>query len=155
MMEFRRKVYSEMLDWKTASRGRSALMLQGARRVGKSAIVERFAKDQYKSYILIDFVEADDEMRRIFTEYRTDLNMMFNRIQLKTGIRLYERESAIILDEVQAFPLAREMIKVLVKDNRYDYIETCSLITVKSNVAGIRVPSEEHRINMYPMDFQE
>lgn len=154
-MEFKRKIYNELLDWKATSKGRSALMLQGARRVGKSTIVERFAKDQYKSYIMIDFVETDDEMRRIFAEYRTDLDMLFNRIQLKTGIRLYERDSAIIFDEVQAFPLAREMIKSLVKDNRYDYIETGSLITVKSKVAGIRVPSEEHKIRMYPMDFEE
>ena len=155
MMEFKRKIYNELLDWKATSKGRSALMLQGARRVGKSTIVERFAKDQYKSYIMIDFVETDDEMRRIFAEYRTDLDMLFNRIQLKTGIRLYERDSVIIFDEVQAFPLAREMIKSLVKDNRYDYIETGSLITVKSKVAGIRVPSEEHKIRMYPMDFEE
>ena len=154
-MEFKRKIYNELLDWKATSKGRSALMLQGARRVGKSTIVERFAKDQYKSYIMIDFVETDDEMRRIFAEYRTDLDMLFNRIQLKTGIRLYKRDSAIIFDEVQAFPLAREMIKSLVKDNRYDYIETGSLITVKSKVAGIRVPSEEHKIRMYPMDFEE
>ena len=143
------------MDWKNISKGRSALMLQGARRVGKSTIVERFAKDQYKSYILIDFVETDDEMRRIFTEYRTDLNMLFNRLQLKTGIKLYERESVIIFDEVQAFPLAREMIKILVKDGRYDYIETGSLISVRSKVVGIRVPSEEHKIDMYPMDFEE
>ena len=154
-MEFRRKIYGELLDWKNISKGRSALMLQGARRVGKSTIVERFAKDQYKSYILIDFVETDDEMRRIFTEYRTDLNMLFNRLQLKTGIKLYERESVIIFDEVQAFPLAREMIKILVKDGRYDYIETGSLISVRSKVVGIRVPSEEHKIDMYPMDFEE
>ena len=133
-MEFRRKIYGELLDWKNISKGRSALMLQGARRVGKSTIVERFAKDQYKSYILIDFVETDDEMRRIFTEYRTDLNMLFNRLQLKTGIKLYERESVIIFDEVQAFPLAREMIKILVKDGRYDYIETGSLISIHENV---------------------
>ncbi|MBQ7702504.1 MAG: ATP-binding protein [Candidatus Methanomethylophilaceae archaeon] len=154
-MEFKRKIYDELLDWKNVSKGRSALMLQGARRVGKSTIVERFAKDQYKSYILIDFVDTDDEMIRIFSEYRTDLNMLFNRLQLKTGIRLYERESVLIFDEVQAFPLAREMIKILVKDGRYDYIETGSLITVKSKVAGIRVPSEEHKINMFPMDFEE
>lgn len=154
-MEFRRKIYGEMLDWKNASNGRSSLMLQGARRVGKSTIAEKFAKEQYKSYMLIDFVEADDETRRIFNEYRADLDMLFNRLQLKTRVKLYERQSAIIFDEVQAFPLAREMIKALVRDGRYDYIETGSLITVKSKVSGIRVPSEEHKIDMHPMDFEE
>ncbi len=154
-MEFNRKIYNELLDWKNNSNGQSAVMIQGARRVGKSTIVERFARDQYKSYILIDFVETDDEMRNIFIEYKTNLNMLFNRLQLKTGIKLYDRESAIIFDEVQAFPLAREMIKILVKDGRYDYIETGSLITVKSKIAEIRIPSEEHKINMYPMDFEE
>lgn len=154
-MEFRRKAYDEMLEWKNVSNGRSAIMIQGARRVGKSTLAERFAKDQYKSHILIDFVETDDEMRRIFIDNKTDLNMLFNRLQLKTGVRLHDRDSVIIFDEVQAFPLAREMIKVLVKDGRYDYIETGSLITVKSKVAGIRIPSEEHKIDMYPMDFEE
>ena len=104
---------------------------------------------------MIDFVETDDEMRRIFTDYKTDLNILFNRIQLKTNTKLHERKSVIVFDEVQAFPLAREMIKKLVKDGRYDYIETGSLISVKSKIADIRIPSEEHKINMYPMDFEE
>ncbi|MBO4357793.1 MAG: ATP-binding protein [Candidatus Methanomethylophilaceae archaeon] len=155
MMEFRRKVYDELLEWKTTSDGRSAAMVQGARRVGKSTIVERFAKEQYKSYILVDFVETDDDTRRIFIDYRTDLNMLFNRLQLKTNTKLYERNSVIIFDEVQEFPLAREMIKVLVKDHRYDYIETGSLITIKTKISSIRVPSEEHKVDMYPMDFEE
>ena len=154
-MEFKRKIYNELLEWKSYSKGRSAVMVQGARRVGKSTIVEKFAKNEYKSYIMIDFVETDDEMRRIFTDYKTDLNMLFNRIQLKTNTKLHERKSVIVFDEVQAFPLAREMIKKLVKDGRYDYIETGSLISVKSKIADIRIPSEEHKINMYPMDFEE
>lgn len=154
-MEFRRKVYDELLEWKNVSNGRSAAMIQGARRVGKSTVVEMFAREQYKSYMLIDFVETDDDMLRIFSDFKTDLNMLFNRLQLKTGVKLHERNSCIIFDEVQAFPLAREMIKVLVRDGRYDYIETGSLITVKSKLAGIRIPSEEHRINMHPMDFEE
>ncbi|MBR7152297.1 MAG: ATP-binding protein [Candidatus Methanomethylophilaceae archaeon] len=154
-MEFKRKIYNELLEWKSYSKGRSAVMVQGARRVGKSTIVEKFAKNEYKSYIMIDFVETDDEMRRIFTDYKTDLNMLFNRIQLKTNTKLYERKSVIVFDEVQAFPLAREMIKKLVKDGRYDYIETESFISVKSKIADIRIPSEEHKINMHPMDFEE
>lgn len=154
-MEFRRKIYDELLEWKNTSKGRSAVMVQGARRVGKSTVVERFAKEQYKSYILIDFVDADDEVRGAFINYKADFDMLFNRLQIKTGVKLYKRESAIIFDEVQAFPLAREMIKALVKDGRYDYIETGSLITVKSKIAGIRIPSEEHRVDMYPMDFEE
>ena len=154
-MEFRRKVYDELVEWKSVSNGRSAAMIQGARRVGKSTIAEHFAKTQYKSFIFIDFVETDEETRRIFIEYKTDLDMLFNRLQLKTGIRLYERNSMLVFDEVQAFPPVREMIKVLVKDGRYDYLETGSLISVKSKSAGIRIPSEEHKINMYPMDFEE
>lgn len=154
-MEFRRKVYDELLDWKNTSKGRSAVMLQGARRVGKSTIVEKFAKEQYRSYILIDFIDTENKFRNYFTKYRTDLDMLFARLQLDTKTKLYERESLIIFDEVQAFPLAREMIKSLVKDGRYDYIETGSLITVKSISSKIRIPSEEHKINMYPMDFEE
>ncbi len=154
-MEFRRKVYDELLEWKNTSKGRSAVLLQGARRVGKSTIVEKFAKEQYRSYILIDFTDTDARIRNCFTKYRTDPDMLFARLQLDTGTRLFERESLIVFDEVQAFPLAREMIRSLVKDGRYDYIETGSLIVVKSNAAKIRIPSEEHKIDMHPMDFEE
>ena len=154
-MEFRRKVYDELAQWKGASRGRSAVLVQGARGVGKSTVVERFAKEQYRSCMLIDFSKADDEVRRIFNDWKADFNMLFNRLQLKMRVRLYERDSAIIFDEVQAFPLAREMIKALVRDGRYDYIEAGSLVNVSSRAAGIRNPSEEHRICMYPMDFEE
>lgn len=154
-MRFKRKVYDELLEWKKVSNGRSAVMIQGARRVGKSTVVEEFAKSQYKSYIFIDFVETDDKIKEMFTRNKANLNMFFSLLQLETRVTLYERQSAIIFDEVQAFPLAREMIKVLVKDGRYDYLETGSLITVKSKASGIRLPSEEHKINMYPMDFEE
>lgn len=154
-MGFRRKAYDELLEWKVRSEGRSAIMVQGARRVGKTTLVEKFAREQYRSYVLIDFSEDDAEIRHIFKECRADLNMLFNRLQLKTRIKLYERESVIIFDEVQEFPSAREMIKILVKDGRYDYIETGSLIHIKTKVSGIRVPSEEQKLDMHPMDFQE
>ncbi len=154
-MEFRRKVYDELAQWKGTSQGHSAVLIQGARGVGKSTVVERFAKEQYRSYILIDFSKADDEVRRIFSDCKTDFDMLFNRLQLKIKVRLYDRDSAIIFDEVQAFPLAREMIKALVRDGRYDYMETGSHVNVSSKAAGIRNPSEEHKICMYPMDFEE
>lgn len=130
-------------------------MIQGARRVGKSTIVERFVKNEYDSYILIDLIRTDDKIRRIFMECRFNTDMFFNRMQQNTGVKLHERKSAIVFDNVQAFPLVWEMIKILVKDGRYDYIGTGSLISVKSKTADIRIPSEEHRIDMHPMDFEE
>lgn len=154
-MIFERKVSLQLKQWKDLSRGRSAVMLDGARRVGKTTIAEEFAKSNYKSYILIDFVVASDALKNIFVKYRDDLDMFFNLLQLQTGITLYKRDSIIIFDEVQNFPIAREMIKELVKDGRFDYLETGSLISLKSNVKGIRIPSEEHVIQVHPMDFEE
>lgn len=145
-MIFERKVLSQLKQWKDNARGRSAIMLDGARRVGKTTIAEEFAKSNYRSYILIDFVVATDAMKSIFKNHRGDLDMFFNLLQLQTGIRLHVRDSLLIFDEVQQFPLAREMIKELVKDGRYDYLETGSLISLKSNVRNIRIPSEEHTI---------
>ncbi len=154
-MIFKRKIYSQLLAWKRNFDGHSAVMVQGARRVGKSTVVEEFAKNEYKSYILVNFSIADDELLGIFYDIKSDMNLFFNRLQLNRHVQLYERESVIIFDEVQDFPFAREMIKYLVKDHRYDYIETGSLICVKARSASIKIPSEEHRLDMHPMDFEE
>lgn len=154
-MAFRRKVYSELLEWRKIDAGKTAVLLEGARRVGKTTVVTEFAKNEYKSYILIDFTEPDSEIKNIFESRTRDLNLFFQKLQLATGVKLHERNSVIVFDEVQMYPKAREMIKTLVADGRYDYIETGSLISIRMNVKDIRIPSEEHRIQMYPMDFEE
>lgn len=153
-MIFRRKIYDELLDWKHSSNGKTALLLEGARRVGKSTIVEQFAKNEYTSYILIDFYTASSEVRELFDDL-SDLNYIFLRLQLLYQVRLEERKSLIIFDEVQLCPKARQAIKALVKDHRYDYIETGSLISIRKNVKDILIPSEERKKVMYPMDFEE
>lgn len=150
----RRKIYDEMLKWKERN-GESALLVQGARRVGKSYIVEKFAKAEYRSYILIDFNKADDQIKDIFIHDIGDLNSFFMKLSAYYGTKLYERGSLIIFDEVQLFPRARSAIKYLVADGRYDYIETGSLISIKENVKDILIPSEEDSVNMYPMDLEE
>lgn len=156
-MEFKRKIYEKLLAWKSQSNGKTALLIEGARRVGKSTIAERFGKEQYKSYILIDFRIASKIIINNFYDnlLPNKLNDFFNIIKTEYGKELYERESLIIFDEVQRFPKAREAIKDLVKDGRYDYIETGSLISIKENVKDIVIPSEEKKIQMYPMDFEE
>jgi len=153
-MIFKRKLYDKMLRWKEERKGTSALLLKGARRVGKSTLVEQFAKNEYKSYILIDFAHVPKKINALFDDM-SDLNFFFMHLQIETGITLYERESAIIFDEVQLQPLARQAIKYLVKDGRYDYIETGSLLSIKKNVRNIVIPSEETRMTLYPMDFEE
>ena len=153
-MLFKRKIYQEMLDWKNSSQGKTALLIEGARRVGKSTVVEEFAKKEYDSYILIDFGAATSSIRDLFLDL-SDLNYLFLQLQLQSRVDLHERRSLIVFDEVQLFPPARQAIKYLVRDGRYDYIETGSLISIKKNVAGILIPSEEHRISMYPMDYEE
>lgn len=154
MIYFKRKVYDSMLKWKEERNGNTALLLQGARRIGKSTIAEEFARREYKSYILIDFSKASKEVIDLFNDI-SDLNFLFLRLQFIYQTQLYERESVIIFDEVQLQPLARQAIKHLVKDNRYDYIETGSLISVRSKSSDIIIPSEETKINMYPMDYEE
>ncbi len=154
MIYFKRKVYDSMLKWKEQRNGNTALLLQGARRIGKSTIAEEFARREYKSYILIDFSKASKEVISLFDDI-SDLNFLFLRLQFIYQTQLYERESVIIFDEVQLQPLARQAIKHLVKDNRYDYIETGSLISVRSKSSDIIIPSEETKINMYPMDYEE
>lgn len=150
----RRKIYNKLLEWKKQN-GASALLVQGARRVGKSHIVEEFAKNEYMSYILIDFNKADQQIKDIFKYDLDNLNSFFMKLSAYYGEKLYERESLIIFDEVQLYPRARSAIKYLVADGRYDYIETGSLISIKKNVKDILIPSEEDSINMYPMDFEE
>lgn len=150
----RRKIYDKLLEWKQRN-GESALLVQGARRVGKSYIVEEFAKKEYKSYILIDFNKTDQQIKDIFNYDLDDLKTFFMKLTAFYGVKLHERESLIIFDEVQLFPRARSAIKYLVADGRYDYIETGSLISIRENVKDILIPSEEEHINMYPLDFEE
>lgn len=151
----KRKIYNEMLLWKLNAQGKSALMIDGARRIGKSYIVEEFAKNEYKSYILVDFNNADDNLIEIFDKYLRNLDVFFSYLALYYNVTLYPRDTVIVFDEVQLYPKARAAIKYLVKDGRYDYIETGSLVSINRNVKDIVIPSEEHRINMYPMDFEE
>ena len=154
-MFFERKIYQKFIAWKNEAQGHKALLVEGARRIGKSTIVEEFGKREYKSYILIDFARATDEVRGYFYQHLNDLDTFFMLLSVNYGVQLYDRESLIIFDEVQLFPKARESIKYLVADGRYDYIETGSLISIKENVKEIVVPSEERKIKMYPLDFEE
>lgn len=154
-MVLKRKIYNRFLDWKANWAGKRALLVQGARRIGKSTIVEEFAKNEYETYILINFQTDLNKVERLFKNYISDLDTFFRNLSLIYGKRLIERKSLIIFDEVQLFPLARQSIKQLVADGRYDYIETGSLITLRQNVENILIPSEEKSINMYPLDFEE
>lgn len=151
----RRKIYEKLLEWKKEWNGKVALLIDGARRVGKSWIAEEFAKNEYKSYILIDFNNTTPEIKRLFEEYLTDLDTFFMYLGIYTGIEFHPRETLIIFDEVQMFPKARAAIKYLVADGRYDYIETGSLVSINHNVKEIVIPSEEIRVDMFPMDLEE
>ena len=151
---FKRKMYDRLLKWKRERNGESAILIQGARRIGKSTVAEEFARNEYESYILIDFAIAPAEVQELFNDI-SDLNYIFLRLQLIYRVQLIERKSAIIFDEIQKAPLARQAIKHLVKDRRYDYIETGSLITVHKSSQDILLPSEETRIDMFPMDYEE
>ncbi len=153
--QMKRKIYNKIKDWKTQWNGRTALLVDGARRIGKSWIVEEFARNEYKSYILIDFNNVPESILELFDKYLTDLDTFFMQLSLFTGVILHPRESVIIFDEVQMCPRARAAIKYLVKDGRYDYIETGSLVSINHNVKDIVIPSEEIRIDMYPMDLEE
>ena len=143
------------MEWKSKSNGATALLIDGARRVGKSYIVEEFAKNEYASYVLVDFSKAQAKLKRIFNEYLDDLDTFFLYFERITHSQLIKGDALVIFDEVQKFPRAREAIKHLVADGRYHYIETGSLISINKNVKDILIPSEEHRIPMYPMDFEE
>ena len=151
---FRRKIYDDILDWKRKNDGRTALLVEGARRIGKSTIVEEFARNEYKSYILIDFNTASAEVKSLFDDLM-NLEFVFLRLQQAYSTQLFERNSVIVFDEVQQCPKARQAIKYLVKDGRYDYIETGSLISIRKNIENITIPSEEDRIQMNPMDYEE
>lgn len=151
----KRKIYTELVNWKRDGAGKTALLIDGARRIGKSYIVEKFAKEQYATYILIDFNRASDEVKELFVHYLNDLDTFFMYLSSYYNVRLHEHDSLVIFDEVQLFPRARTAIKYLVADGRYDYIETGSLMSIKKNVKDIVLPSEERHMKMYPMDFEE
>lgn len=151
---FKRKLYNEILEWKKNRSDKYALLIKGARRVGKSTIAEEFAKNEFRSYILIDFAHTSKAILELFDD-TYNLDFFFLQLQQLTGVRLYEKESVIIFDEVQLLPKARQAIKYLVADGRYKYIETGSLLSIRKNTKDILIPSEEHKISMYPMDFEE
>ena len=151
---FKRKLYSKLLEWKNSQNGKTAMLVEGARRVGKSTLVEQFAQNEYESYILIDFNEASEDVKSLFNNLM-DKDFIFLQLQTIYNVVLKERKSVIIFDEVQNCPAARQAIKYLVKDGRYDYIETGSLISIKKNTKSITIPSEEERVTLYPMDFEE
>lgn len=154
-MILKRKIYEKLLNWKEECNGTKAILIEGARRIGKSTIVEAFAANEYKSYILIDFSKNDLDVENYFIHYLNDIDTFFMMLSTHYGIELEKRNSLIIFDEVQMFPKARAAIKHLVKDGRYDYIETGSLISIKENVKDIVIPSEERHLKMYPLDFEE
>lgn len=154
MLMFKRKAYDQLLNWKNTWNGQYACLLEGARRVGKTTIAEEFAKNEYKSYIKIDFSDVSEDILSAFDDI-SRLDNFFLKLQIETGVQLFKRESLIIFDEVQLYPRARQAIKHLVADGRYDYLETGSLISIKKNVKDILIPSEEMRIKVYPMDYEE
>ena len=151
---FRRKLYDRMLQWKAERGGSTALLIKGARRVGKSTLAETFAKNEYDSYLFIDFTEVSQDIRDLFNDI-SDLDSLFLQLQFKFHTRLYPKKSVIVFDEVQNCPMARQAIRKLVNDGRYDYIETGSLMSIRKNVQNIRIPSEETRMTLYPMDYEE
>lgn len=154
-MILKRKIYTRFLEWKTNWAGKRALLVQGARRIGKSTIIEEFAKNEYETHVIINFQTDINKVEQLFKNYISDLDSFFRNLSLIYATRLIERKTLIVFDEVQLFPLARQAIKQLVADGRYDYIETGSLITLRQNVEKILIPSEERSINMYPLDFEE
>lgn len=151
----RRKIYNDLLEWKNTSNGKTALLIDGARRVGKSYIVKEFAEQNYKQHLIIDFSNTTEEIKDLFNKYLDDLDTFFNFLSNITNVAFIERDTVIIFDEVQFFPRARAAIKHLVADGRYDYIETGSLISIRENVQDILIPSEERHLKMFPMDFEE
>lgn len=153
--QLKRKIYDRLLEWKEKDHGSCAMLLDGARRVGKSYIAELFGKKEYRSYLLIDFAHLPEEVRNIFEYDIADFDMFFHKLSAYYRKILYNRDSLIIFDEVQRYPQARELIKYLVQDGRYDYLETGSLISLKVNIENIVIPSEEEHIEMFPMDFEE
>ena len=155
METFERKAYEKLASWKDSSQGSTALLIEGARRVGKSTIAEEFGRRNYASYMLVDFSKAPDDVLGYFVDLRNDLDAFFMYLSSFYGVELHRRDSLIIFDEVQLYPKAREAIKQLVADGRYDYIETGSLVSIRENVKDILIPSEEESIRLNPMDFDE
>jgi len=155
IMIFERKIYSKLLEWKQKSNGTKAILVEGARRIGKSTIIEEFARKEYESYIIIDFSDVNKDIIGYFENNLNDLDAFFMLLATEFGVELHKRKSVIVFDEVQRYPKARQAIKKLVKDGRYDYIETGSLISIKDSVKDIVIPSEERSIKMYPLDFEE
>jgi len=153
-MELKRKIYHELVNWKK-DQGKTALLIEGARRVGKTTVAVEFARNEYKSFILIDFSIASEEMKSLFDTYASSLDDFFFFLSTLTNTTLHHRNTLIIFDEVQLFPKARQLIKHLVKDHRYDYIQTGSLLSIKQNVKDILIPSEERALVMHPLDFEE
>lgn len=153
-MNLKRKIYDKLLAWKKESNGSKALLVEGARRVGKTTVLTKFAEKEYRSHIIVDFAKASKAVKDNFDNLE-NLNLFFQNLMLEYNTRLYQRESLIVFDEVQKYPAAREAIKYLVQDGRYDYLESGSLISIKENVADIVIPSEEKTIKMYPLDFEE
>ena len=153
-MEIKRKIYDRLCEWKQTANGTKALLIEGARRIGKSTVAEEFGRREYRSYLLIDFNRTSKKVLELFDDL-TNLDVFFQSLSLEYNTRLYRRESLIIFDEIQKFPKAREAVKYLVADGRFDYLETGSLISIKENVDGITIPSEERKIRMYPLDFEE
>ena len=151
---FKRKAYQALLEWKLSSKGETALLVEGARRVGKSTLVKQFAQNEYKSFVLFDFSHASKEEKELFEDL-SDLDYFFTRLRVMKDVTLYERNTVIVFDEVQKHPIARQAIKTLVEDGRYDYIETGSLVSIHKNVEDIIIPSEEEVLNLYPMDYEE
>lgn len=154
-MILKRKIYKKLLSWKNESKGTKAILIEGARRIGKSTICEEFGKNEYTSYILIDFAKKNEIVEGYFKQYLNDLDTLFMMLSTHYGVKLHERNSLFIFDEVQMFPQARAAIKYLVADGRYDFLETGSLISIKENVKDIVIPSEERSLRMYPLDFEE
>lgn len=154
-MIFKRKIYKKLEDWKRDAKGSKALFIEGARRIGKSTIVEEFARKEYKSYIMIDFNDASETVKDAFLNYLQDLDTFFMILSTEYRVVLHPGESVLIFDEIQQFPKARQSVKRLVKDGRFDYIETGSLVSIRENVQDITIPSEERKVKMYPMDFEE
>lgn len=152
---FKRKAYEKMVQWKTNASGRSALLIEGARRVGKSTLARNFAQQEYDSYLLLDFANLRPDILELIVNNITNIDYLFVRLQVIYNVVLKERKPVIIFDEVQLQPLVRQAIKYLVADGRYDYIETGSLISIRKNVQNIVIPSEEERIQMFPMDYEE
>ena len=152
---YKRKIYNQLVDWKNRSQGRTALLIEGARRVGKSTIAEEFGRREYRSFVMVDFMKPNKKVVAAIRNHPDDLSRFFNELTFAYKVELHERNSLIVFDEVQRCPQARELIKALVADGRYDYLETGSLVSIRLNVAKITIPSEEESIGMYPMDFEE